>query len=355
MALQANERVRDPRTRDTSLAVREHRPTTALRFIILALGILVVPVAALGQAPARVPTVGILSAAPAPGPTSEPYRESFERGLKELGWIPGQSIRLEYRYAEGGHERLEGHARDLVRLGVDVIVARSTPSIRAAKRVTATIPIVMSATGQDPVRSGFIASLARPGGNVTGLTLLNRELQPKQLQLLKEVVPRLSRVLELAGPLPLLEKDRQSLETAAASLGLQLQHVTVERAGDLDKVFADVAGARIGALLVRPDPSVLEPNTQRVVALALKHRVPAVYWLRSYPQAGGLMSYGADLIEIHRRSAFYVDRLLRGARAADLPVEEPTKLALVVNVKTARAIGLAFPPSILARADETIQ
>jgi ABC-type uncharacterized transport system substrate-binding protein len=326
-----------------------------LRFIILALGILVVPVAAFGQAPARVPTVGILSAAPAPGATSEPYREAFERGLKERGWIPGQNIRLEYRYAEGGQERLEGLARDLVRVGVDVIVARSTPSIRAAKRVTATIPIVMSATGQDPVQSGFIASLARPGGNVTGLTLLNRELQPKQLQLLKEVVPRLSRVVELAGPLALSEKDRQGLETAAASLGLQLQYVTVERAGDLDKVFADVAGGRMGALLVRADPSVLEPNTQRVVALALKHRVPAVYWLRSYPQAGGLMSYGADLIEIHRRSAFYVDRLLRGARAADLPVEEPTKLALVVNVKTARAIGLTFPPSILARADEIIQ
>jgi ABC-type uncharacterized transport system substrate-binding protein len=326
-----------------------------LRFIILVLSILVVPVAAGAQAPARVPTVGILSASTSPGPTPSAYREAFERGLKERGWIPGQNIRLEYRYAEGGPERLEGLARDLVRLGVDVIVARATTSIRAAKRVTATVPIVMSATGQDPIQSGFIASLARPGGNVTGLTLLNQELQPKQLQLLKEVVPRLSRVAVLGSTYALSEKDRQSLEMAAAGLDLQLQHVTLQRAGDLDKVFADVAGTRIGALLVRADPSVLEPNTQRVVALALKHRLPAIYWLRSYPQAGGLMSYGADLIEVHRRSAFYVDRLLRGARPADLPVEEPTKLALVVNVKTARAIGLTFPPSILARADEAIQ
>jgi len=325
-----------------------------LRFIILALSILVVPVAVVAQAPARVPTVGILSAAPASGPTTAAYREAFERGLKELSWIPGQNIRLEYRYAEGKPAQLEGLAHDLVRLGVDVIVARATTSIRAAKRVTAMIPIVMSATGQDPIQSGFIASLARPGGNITGLTLLNQELQPKQLQLLKEVVPRLSRVAVLSGTLALLEKDRQSLEMAAAGLDLRLQHVTAQRPGDLDKVFADMAGTRIGALLVRADPSVLEPNTPRVVALALKHRLPAVYWLRSYPHAGGLMSYGADLIEVHRR-AFYVDRLLRGARPADLPVEEPTKLALVVNIKTARAIGLTFPPSILARADEAIQ
>jgi putative ABC transport system substrate-binding protein len=164
-----------------------------LPFIILALSILVVPHGAVAQAPARVPTVGILSASTS-GPAAAAYRDAFERGLKELGWIPGQNIRLEYRYAEGRPERLEGLARDLVRLGVDVIVARATTSIRAAKRVTATIPIVMSATGQDPIQSGLIASLARPGGNVTGLTLLNQELQPKQLQLLKEVVPRLSRV-----------------------------------------------------------------------------------------------------------------------------------------------------------------
>jgi putative ABC transport system substrate-binding protein len=327
-----------------------------LPFIVLVLGILIVPHGTVAQAPARVPAVGILSASTSgPGSAAAAYRAAFERGLRELGWIPGQNIRLEYRYAEGREERLEGLARDLVRLGADVIVARATQSIRAAKRVTATIPIVMSASGQDPIESGFIASLARPGGNVTGLTLLNQELRQKQLELLKEAVPRLSRVAVLGGTSALPENDRHALEAAAASLNLQLQHVVVQRAVDLDKVFADVAEARIGALLVRADPSVLEPNTQRVVALALKHRLPAVYWLRSYPQAGGLMSYGADLVEVHRRSAYYVDRLLRGGRPADLPVEEPTKLALVVNVKTARAIGLTFPPPILARADEVIE
>jgi putative ABC transport system substrate-binding protein len=327
-----------------------------LRFVILALVIVVVPAAAIAQAPARMPTVGILSAAPAAGPSdSQPYREAFEQGLKELGWVAGQNIRLEYRYAGGAPEQLERLARDLVQLGADVIVARATPSIRAAKRVTATIPIVMSATGQDPIEAGFIASLARPDSNVTGLTLLNRELQPKQLQLLKEVVPRLSHVAVLHGLVALPERERQNLETAAARLDLQLQHVTVRRAGELDKVFADVVGTRIGALLVRADPSVLESNAHRVVALALKHRLPAIYWLRSYPQAGGLMSYGADLVDVHRRSAFYVDRLLRGARPADLPVEQPTKLALVVNATAAKAIGLTFPPSMLSRADEVIQ
>jgi putative ABC transport system substrate-binding protein len=324
--------------------------------IIVALAILIGPGAPGAQTPARVPTVGILSAAPAADPAaSAPQQEAFERGLKELGWIPGQNVRLEYRYSAGGPERLEGLARDLVRLGVDVIVARATPSIRAATRVTATIPIVMSATGQDPIQAGFIGSLARPDTNVTGLTLRNRELQPKQLQLLKEVVPRLSRVAVLGGAVALPETERQLLETAAAGLDLQLQLVSVQRAGDLDKVFADLAGSRVGALLVRADPSVLEPNTQRLVALALKYRLPAVYWLHTYPRAGGLMSYGADLIEVHRRSAYYVDRLLRGARPADLPVEEPTRLSLVVNVKAARAIGLTLPPSILARVDEVIQ
>ena len=323
--------------------------------ILLAVSIIGMPVAAAGQVPGRVPTVGVLSAGVASDPNTAAYREAFEGGLKELGWIAGQNIRVEYRYAEGERKRLEGLARELVGLGVDVIVARATTPIRVAERVTATIPIVMSASGDDPVQAGLIASLARPGGNVTGLTLLNPELRPKQLQLLKEVIPRISRVAVLNGAVVPSEKDRQSLDTAAAGLGLQLHHVTVKQAGDLEKVFADLARTRIDGLLVRADPSLLEANMQRVVAPALKHRLPAVYWLRAYPQAGGLMSYGADLVQIHRRSAFYVDRLLRGARPSDLPVEEPAKFALAVNIKSARAIGLTFPPSILVRADEVIE
>ena len=327
-----------------------------LRVIALSLVILAMPTVAFGQPPAQLRTVGVLSAAPATDRTSSLYQQAFEGGLSELGWRPGHNIRLEYRYADGKPERLEGLAHDLVRLGVDVIVARATSAIRAAKRVTTTTPIVMSASGRDPIEAGFITSLARPGGNVTGLTLLNEVIAIKQIELLKELVPRLSRVAVLRGPVPQYdERDRQRLDAAAASLGLQLQHVAVQQAGDLDKIVADAAGARVGALLIRGDPSVLEPNAPRIVALALKHRLPAVYWLRSYVPAGGLMSYGTDLVDVHRQSARYVDKLLRGARPADLPVEEPTKLALVLNTNTARAIGLTFPPSLLARADEIIQ
>lgn len=283
-------------------------------------------------------------------------REAFERGLRELGCIPGQTIRIDYRYAQSSPEQLDELARDLVRLGVDVIVGRATPAIRAAKQATTTIPIVMSASGHDPVHLGFVASLARPGGNITGLTLLNQDLPAKQLQLLKEVVPRLSRVAVLGSrAFPLPPKGREDVKAAAEVLNVQLDHVDLTGADDLDETFAAMARDRVGGLLVRSDPFILEPNAKRVIALALKYRLPAMYWLHAYPQAGGLMSYGADLPAVHQRSAFYVDRLLHGARPVDLPVEEPSKLALYVNLKTARAIGLTLPPAILGRVDEFIQ
>jgi putative ABC transport system substrate-binding protein len=211
--------------------------------------------------------------------------------------VPGKNIHLDYRHAEGRPERLDELARELVRLGVDVIVARSSLAISAARRATTTIPIVMSATGLDPIEAGFVTSLARPDGNVTGLTLLTRALEPKQLQILKEVVPRLSRVGVLRGASGLTPNEEQDLEAAAGGLQLQLHHVTVRHADDLEKA----------------------------------------------------------LPEVHRRSAFYVDRLLRGARPADLPVEEPARLFLLVNAKSARAIGLTLPPAVRARADEIIQ
>jgi putative tryptophan/tyrosine transport system substrate-binding protein len=329
-------------------------PSASLWIWIAALGSLLAGLATASSATAQTPVVGILSFSTASGHSTAAYREAFEQQLAELGWLPGRSVRLEYRYAEGRPERLTALAQELVGLRVDVIVARSTPAIRAAKQATARIPIVMSASGADPIASGFIASLARPGGNVTGLALLNRELQTKQLQLLKEAVPRLSRVAVVGGTVELPAKERHDLDTAAAGMDLQLRYVAVPRVSDLDATFAELARARVGALLVRADPGVLEPNTPRVVALAAKHRLPAVYWLQSYPAAGGLMSYGADLIAVHRRSAFYVDRLLRGARPTDLPVEEPAKLSLIVNLKAAAAIGLTFPPSLLGRADETL-
>jgi len=327
-----------------------------IRSIILALATAVAPLAAVGQPASRVPTVGVLVGQSATTPLAARGREAFERGLKELGWMPGQTIRIEYRYADGKPERLDELARDLARAGVDVIVARANAPIGAAKRATTTIPIVMSAAGSDPIQFGFVASLARPGGNVTGLTLLNQDLYVKHLEILKEVVPRLSRVAILGSPgAPLSPKGRQDLESAAAALGLELRYFDVRGADDLDQAFRDIAQARAGALLVRADPFVLEANDRRVVGLALKYRLPAMYWLHTFPRLGGLMSYGADLFAVHRRSAFYVDRLLRGARPAELPVEEPTKFQFVLNLKTARALGLTIPPAVRARADVVVQ
>lgn len=326
------------------------------RSIIVTLSILLMPLGGAAQPSSRVPTVGVLSPGPANSPIQEPSRKAFEGGLSELGWIPGQTIRIEYRYGEGKQERLDEVARDLVRLGVNVIVARSSAAIRAAKPATATIPIVMSGSGYDPVLLGFVTSLARPGGNITGLTLLNQDLPVKQLELLSQVVPRLSRVAVLGSAgTPLPAKGREDLEVAARTLGVQLHHVDVRGPEELDEAFTEMTRLRAGGLLVRSDPFVLEPNEKRVVSLAQKHRLPAIYWLQRFPQAGGLMSYGADVFEVHRRSAFYVDRILRGARPADLPVEEPTKFTLVVNLKTARALGLAISPSFLTRANEVIQ
>jgi putative ABC transport system substrate-binding protein len=318
--------------------------------------VLLTPVCVVAQAPPRVATVGVLVPGSPTMVTADPARAALERGLKELGWAEGQNLRIVYRYAEGRPEQLDGLARQLVRLPADVIVARSTVSIRAARQATTNIPIVMSASGVDPVQAGFVASLARPGGHVTGLTLLNQDLPVKQLELLKEVVPRLSRVAVLGSTsLVLAAKAREGLEAAAKALGVLLQHVDVEGAGDLDQAFADIARGRAGALIVRADPIVLEPNERQVIALAAKHRLPAVYWLRAYAAAGGLMSYGANLFEVHHRSAYFVDRILKGTQPRDLPVEEPSKFSLVVNLKAAQALGLTFPPSLQARANEIIK
>ncbi len=317
---------------------------------------LLTPVCVVAQAPPRVPVVGVLSASPPSSPVAAPSREAFERGLKELGWSPGQTVRIEYRYAEGGHEQLDELAREMVRLRVDVIVARATSSIRAAKQATATIPFVMSASGIDPVPAGFVSSLGRPGGNITGLTLLTQDLLVKQLELLKEVVPGLRRVAVLGSTgSPLASKVLPGLEAAAKSLGVLLQRVDVQSTGDLDQAFADIARGRVGALIVRADPFVLEANDRRLVALAAKHRLPAIYWLHSYVKIGGLMSYGPDLFEVHHRSAYFVDRILKGSQPPDLPVEEPSKFSLVVNLKAAQALGLTFPPSLQARANEIIK
>jgi putative ABC transport system substrate-binding protein len=331
------------------------RRCVALFALALTLG-LVARAPVLAQAPTRVPTIGVLIPGPATAPSAVPSREAFERGLKELGWTPGQTVRVEYRYADGKLERLRDLAQELAGAKIDVLVARSTQAIRVAKEATTTGPIVMSASGLDPVQLGFVASLARPGGNITGLTLLNDELTVKQLELLKEVVPRMSRVAALgSSAVALTPKGRQALDSAARTLGIQLLHVEVRDSVGLDSAFADAVRANANAVLIRADPFVMEANDRRVVTLADKHRLPAVYWMDTYAQLGGLMSYGADLLDVHRRSASYVDRILKGARPADLPIEEPAKFELIVNLKTARTLGLTVPPSVLARANEVIK
>jgi putative ABC transport system substrate-binding protein len=328
------------------------------RFLLTSLaGGLATPLSAgAQQAVTRVPTVGVLHPGLSGIPGTIRSNDAFERGLREAGWIPGQTIRVEYRYAEGRIERLDKLAGDLVSLGVDVIVARATSSILAAKKATTTTPIVMSAAGHDPVELGLVASLARPGGNVTGLTLLNQDLYVKHLEVLKELVPKLSKVAVLGSQdIPLSPNGRQALEAGARILGLHLEHIDVRNAEDLGRAFSQLTRGRAGGLLVRADPSVLEPNYKRVLALVETHRLPAIYWLSIYAEAGGLISYGADLIEVHRQSASYVTRLLRSAQPSDLPIEEPTRFSLIINLKTAKALGLTIPPSLLVRADQVIE
>ena len=279
---------------------------------------------------------------------------AFRQRLRELGYVDGQNIAFEVRSAEGRAERLPDLAADLVRLKVDVIVAGGTPAPLAAKRATTAIPIVMASAG-DPVGSGLVASLARPGGNVTGLSLLVPELGGKRLQLLKEVVPGVSRVAVLwnaANPYPVLVW-RQT-EAAARALGVHLQSLDVRGPDDLEGAFAAATRGRAGALITVEDPLTFGQR-KRIVDFAARARLPAMYGFREFVDAGGLMSYAASLADLSRRAATYVDKILKGAKPADLPVEQPTKFELVINLKTAKALGLTIPPSVLIRADQVIQ
>ena len=323
------------------------------RFLLTSLaGALAAPVGVASQQSVKSPRVGVLRPGnPPPGDFG--HREAFERGLRDLGWTPGTNILIEYRYDEGKPDRLSELAAELVRLPVDVIVASATTGVRAARQATGTIPIVMS-TLSDPVGAGFVASLARPVGNTTGLTLDSDEMTGKQLELLKDVVPRLSSVAVLGNPISHAALPRQT-EAAGAALGLKVQEFLVRHASDLAPTFAAMRQARVGAILVLRDPGVIERNLTEVVALAAKHRLPALYFFQQFPHAGGLMSYGSNVNEIHRRSAAFVDKILKGAKPADLPIEQPTKFELVINLKTAKALGLTIPPSLLARADQVIE
>jgi putative ABC transport system substrate-binding protein len=316
----------------------------------------VMPLVAEAQPPTRVPRVGVLSPQKSTeSPTVQ--REPFEQGLRELGWVPGTSLILEYRYAEGQPEQLPERAADLVRLKVDVIVARGPQAIRAAQQATATIPIVMSAAA-DPVRAGFVTSLARPGGNTTGLALFSDDVGGKQLQILKEALPALSRVAILVNPIMSTDQDDpfiKGISPAAHSAGVATQIFAITRPDDIAETFTAMKRGRVDGLLIRADPNVLEPNLTQVVAQAFKHRLPAMYPWRFYVEAGGLMSYATNVSDIHRRSATYVSRILRGEKPSALPVELPTKFELVINLKTAKALGLTIPQTLLQRADQVIQ
>jgi len=301
--------------------------------------------------PAKVSRTGFLVAQ---SPSSFSTRnEAFRRRLVELGYTEGKNTAIEYRYAEGNLERLPDLAAELVRLKVDVIVAAGLPAAHAAKQATTTIPIVMQ--GGDPVGTGLVASLAHPGGNVTGFSDGTVDVSTKRLELLKEVVPKLSRVAILWNPAnptnPLQVKDTQAV---APALGMTVYPVEVKGVDDLEAAFAAIKKDRAGAVLVPGDP-MFGSQRKRLADLAAKNRLPAMYSTLEYAEAGGLMAYGTSFAELYRRVAIYVDKILKGAKPADLPVEQPTKFELVINLKTAKQIGLTIPPNVLARADKVIR
>lgn len=320
--------------------------------VILTLTILAASLGAEAQRAAKVPRVGLLM--PASPATGAPLVATFRQGLGELGYIDGTNIVLEVRFAEGRYDRLPVLASELVRLEVDVIVAGSTPGALAAKNATDTIPIVIVITG-DPVARGLAASLARPGGNLTGVTTLSKELSVKQLEVLKEVVPTVTRVAVLVNPAnPDTGPAVKGLEAAAQVLGVQQQVLEVRDPNEFDNAFTAMSKERAGALFVLGDPMFITHRT-RIVGLVAKSRLPAMYGNREFVDIGGLMFYGATLSDIFRRAATYVDKILKGTKPADLPVEQPMKFVLVINLKTAKALGLTIPPALLFQATEVIQ
>jgi ABC-type uncharacterized transport system substrate-binding protein len=315
----------------------------------LGLSVLAAPLAAEAQ-PGKAPRVGLLGLGSA---ESSPLFEALRQGLRERGWVEGQNIAFEDRTHVDHHRRLPDVAAELVRLKVDVIVTWGTSTALAANKATRTIPIVTAAG--DLVEMGLAASLARPGGNVTGLTTSGRELIGKRIELLKETLPRLSRIAVLWYPesrtQPLQLKDA---EAAAKSLRLQVRRAEARGPEDLEKVFATITHESAEALVLLAS-YMFQAHRLRIVELAARHRLPATFADRSFVEAGGLMSYGPDRKAISRQLANYVDRILKGAKPGDLPIEQPTKFELVINLKTAKALGLTIPPSLLARADEVIQ
>jgi len=303
------------------------------------------------QQPAKIPRIGVLISG---RPSIASRRiQAFKSGLRELGYVEGKNITLEYRYAEGKVESVSDLAADLVRLKVDIIVTDTSNATQAAKNATKIIPIVFT-TANDPVGDGQVDSLARPGGNLTGLSILALDLNGKRLELLKEAFPNISRLGFLTRIGPTSEQRFKEAETVAKGLGLQLQYVAAKDAEDLENTLDVAKRARVQALLAHPS-SFVATNRTRIIDLSIKNRLPVIYGSGDHAEAGALMSYGPDITANYRRAAYYVDKILKGAKPADLPIEQPTKFEFTINLKTAKQIGVIISPNVLARADRVIR
>jgi putative ABC transport system substrate-binding protein len=321
-------------------------------FIALVGGAAAWPIAVRAQQPA-IPVIGLLTSR-APGDAPH-FLAAFRQGLKSTGFVEGQNVAIEYRFGEDRNERLPALAADLIHRQVAVIAAPTTPAALAAKAATTTIPIVVATAG-DPVRLGLVASLNRPGGNVTGVTLLFVEVAPKRLELLHELIPTARVVALLVNPTnpPIAEANSSAVLSAAHSLGLELHVLKASTEGDFDGIFASLIQLRAGGLVIGGDP-FFTGRQEQLAALALRHAVPTVYENREFAAAGGLMSYGGSLIDAYRLTGVYVARILKGEKPADLPVQQGTKIELILNLKTAKALGITFPLTLLGRADEVIE
>ncbi len=321
--------------------------------VLVATMLLAVAVVAEAQQPKKIPRIGFLGASNAS--TEAIYVKPFRERLREIGYVEEQNFTIEYRFSEGKVDRLPDLAAELVRLKCDVIVTTGTEAAEVAKKVTNTIPVVM-AFGGDAERRGIIASLARPGGNITGLTSINTELSGKRLELLKEIIPKLSQVGYLWSPTnPDADYGMKETETVARSLGLGIQSLEVKGPDDIERAFQAATKKRAQALMLGGGGGFLSSHQKRIVELAAKNRLPGVYPNVRYVEAGGLMTYSEDRSEMLRRAAEIVDKILKGTKPADLPVEQPKKFELIINLKTAKQIGLTIPPNVLARADRVIK
>jgi len=324
-----------------------------LRVVALLVAALLQVAPALAQQSARVPRIGFVM--PGSAEASAGLINAFRQGLQELGYVEGQSIQIDFRWQPADRpDLLPGIVSELVRSNPDVLVGPTTPQALALKQATSTIPIVM-VVPSDPIGAGLVQSLARPGGHVTGLTWMSNDIMAKRLDLLKEMLPKISRVGDIWNPAnPATQRDFKEIETAARKLGLTIHSAEVRGPNDFNSAFSSLTRARVDALILQTD-QLTWIHRQQITNLTVQNRLPTIFFAREYVDGGGLMSYGANLADLYRRSAGYVDKILKGASPAELPVEQPTKFELVVNLKTAKALGITIPEAILLRTNEVIR